>query len=174
MDLVRASEALSWRHARTLNLPQCQGEDPGLIAWEKANPSTGPAGSVAMLRCPQRQGKEDPPVASGASPGRSHCRSSSPPAASGASTGRSHCRSSSSPATSGASTGRRPTPQLPSPALRGALTGRTVRTLAARSLHTRWRWLASLSGSASTVSRPNASSTRAPAARAASRRWRSI
>ncbi|KAJ1628539.1 hypothetical protein T492DRAFT_874974 [Pavlovales sp. CCMP2436] len=55
MDVVRASEAQSWRHARTLNLPQCQGEeDPGRIAWEKANPSTAPAGSVAMLRCPQR------------------------------------------------------------------------------------------------------------------------
>mmetsp|Transcript_25178 Transcript_25178/g.59235 ORF Transcript_25178/g.59235 Transcript_25178/m.59235 type:complete len:232 (-) Transcript_25178:40-735(-) len=61
MDVVRASEAQSWRHARTLNLPQCQGEeDPGRIAWEKANPSTAPAGSVAMLRCPQRQGEEDP------------------------------------------------------------------------------------------------------------------
>ncbi|KAJ1634571.1 hypothetical protein T492DRAFT_502128 [Pavlovales sp. CCMP2436] len=61
IDVVRASEAQSWRHARTLKLLQCQGEeDPGRIAWEKANPSTAPAGSVAMLRCPQRQGKEDP------------------------------------------------------------------------------------------------------------------
>jgi len=38
-----------------LRCPQRQGEeDPGRIAWEKANPSTAPAGSVAMLRCPQR------------------------------------------------------------------------------------------------------------------------
>ncbi|KAJ1629419.1 hypothetical protein T492DRAFT_120030 [Pavlovales sp. CCMP2436] len=96
MDVVRAAEAQSWRHARTLALPQCQGEeDPGRIAFLKSLPQRAPAGSARRFDWEKSLPQLHPPAASCVLTGRSHCRSSSPPAAS--------C----------ASTGRRPPPRLP-------------------------------------------------------------
>ncbi|KAJ1624663.1 hypothetical protein T492DRAFT_881461 [Pavlovales sp. CCMP2436] len=50
VDVVRAAEVQSWRHARTLALPQCQGEeDPGRVAFLKSLPQRAPAGSARRL-----------------------------------------------------------------------------------------------------------------------------